>query len=213
MKGVDSYVTALYDHLCLAIGKAKAMAEKEAKRFKRIYDRRAGAIALHPGDKVLICLDSFVGQKRKLKNRWGSQIHTVVCHVVDFVPTYVVRNDRSGGKLVLHRAHLLLWITDCTNWDDGISVNLAIAVPMIVGSVEEGQNVNGDKGKSQVLSYGLSLAMFKMSLCSPSQMMGMEAQVIPAGVSQKGVGHVTAADKGDIPPMAGETTPVEDIPP
>ena len=38
IKGVDSYVTALYDHLCLAIGKAKATAEKEARRFKRIYD-------------------------------------------------------------------------------------------------------------------------------------------------------------------------------
>ena len=65
IKGVDSYVTALYDHLRLAIGKAKATAEKEARRFKRIYDRQAGAIALHPGDKVLIRLDSFVGQRRK----------------------------------------------------------------------------------------------------------------------------------------------------
>ena len=39
VKGVDSYVTSLYDHLCLAIGKARATAEKEARRFKRIYDR------------------------------------------------------------------------------------------------------------------------------------------------------------------------------
>ena len=153
-----------------------------------------------------------MGQRRKLKNQWGSQIHTVVRHVVDGVPTYVVRNDCSGGELVLHRACLLLWIADCTNRDDGVSVNLAIAAPMIIGSAEEGQNVNGDKGKSQVLSYGLSLAMFKMSLCPPSQMMGMEAQVIPVGISQKGVGHITAADKGDIPPMVGETTPVEDVP-
>ena len=38
VKGVDSYVTTLYDHLCLAIGKARATAEKEARRFKRIYD-------------------------------------------------------------------------------------------------------------------------------------------------------------------------------
>ena len=166
---MDSYVTALYDHLHLAIGKAKATAEKEAKRFKRIYDRRAGAIALHPGDKVLIRLDSFVGQRRKLKNQWGSQIHTVVRHVADGVPTYVVRNNHSGGKLVLHRARLLLWIADCTNRDDSVSVNLAIAVPMIIVLAKEGQNVNGDKGKSQVLSYGLSLAMFKTSLCPPSQ--------------------------------------------
>ena len=150
-------------------------------------------------------------QRRKLKNQWGSQIHTVVHRVADGVPTYVVRNDRSGGKQVFHRACLLLWIADCTNQHDSVSVNLAIAAPMIIGSAEEGQNVNGDKVKSQVLSYGLGLAMFKMSLCPPSQMMGVEAQVRPAGVSQKGVGHVTAADKGDIPPMAGETMPVEDV--
>ena len=92
-------------------------------------------------------------------------------------------------------------------------MNLAIAVPIIVGSVEEGTNVNGDKGKSQVLSYGLSLAMFKTLLYPPSQITGIEAQVIPAGVSQEGVGHVTAANKGDIPLMVGETTPVEDVPP
>ena len=151
---------------------------------------------LHPGDKVLIRLDSFVGQRRKLKNWWGSQIHTVVCCVADGVPTYVVRNDCSGGEQVFHRAHLLLWIGDCTNWDDGISVNLAIAAPMIIGSAEEGTNVNGDKGKSQVLSYSLSLAMFKTSLSPPSHMTGMETQVIPAGVSQEGVGHVTTANKG-----------------
>ena len=95
----------------------------------------------------------------------------------------------------------------------GISVNLAIAVPMIIGSVEEGTNVNGDKGKSQILSYGFSLAMFKTSLCPPSHMTGVEAQVILAWVSQEGVGHVTTADKGDIPPMDGEPTPVEDVPP
>ena len=168
---------------------------------------------LHPGDKVLICLDSFVGQRRKLKNRWSSQIHTVVRHVADGVPTYVVRNDCSGGEQVLHRVCLLLWIADCTNRDDSISVILAIAVPMIIGLAEEGTNVNGDKGKSQVLSYSLSLAMFKTLLCPPSQMTGREAQVIPVGVSQEGVGHVTTADKGNIPLMDGEPTPVEDIPP
>ena len=134
----------------------------------------------------------------------------VVHHVADSMPTYVVRNDRSGGEIVLNQVPLLLWITDCTNQDDGVSVNLAIAVPMIVGSVEEGQIVNGDE--SHVMSYGLSLTMFKMSLSPLSQMMGIEAQVIPAGVLQKGVGHVTTAHKGYIPPMAGDTMLVEDVP-
>ena len=59
--------------------------------------------------------------------------------MADGVPTYVVRNDHSGDKQVLHWAHLLLWIADCTNQDDSISVNLAIAAPMIIGLAEEGK--------------------------------------------------------------------------
>ena len=83
IKGVDKYVSALYEHLKRATSLAHATADKEAERFKRIYDRRAGAVALHPGDKVLIRIDTFVGARRKLKNRWSSQIHTVVCRVAE----------------------------------------------------------------------------------------------------------------------------------
>ena len=82
---------------------------------------------------------------------------------------------------------------------------------MIAGSAKEGQIVNGDE--SHVMSYGFSLAMFKTSLSPPSQMTVVEAQVIPAGVLQKGVGHVTAANKGNIPPIVGDTILAEDVPP
>ena len=94
-------MSALHEHLKCATSLARAMADKEAERFKRIYDGRAGAVALHPGDKVLIRIDAFVGARRKLKNRWGSQIHTVVRQVAEGVPTYVVRSD-SGVEQVCH---------------------------------------------------------------------------------------------------------------
>ena len=81
----------------------------EAQRQKRHYDRRAGAVELQPGDKVLIKLDAFRGQKRKLKNRWSGELHTVVNRVADGVPTYVVRCEKTGKRQVLHRAWLLLW--------------------------------------------------------------------------------------------------------
>ena len=83
-------MSALYEHLKCATSLARAAADKEAERFKRIYDRRAGAVVLRPGDKVLIRIDAFVGARRKLKNRWSSQIHTVVRRVAEGVPTYVV---------------------------------------------------------------------------------------------------------------------------
>ena len=101
IKGVDKYVSALYEHLKHATLLAHTAADKEAEWFKRIYDRPAGAVALRPGDKVLIRIDAFVGARRKLKNRWSSQIHTMVCRVAVGILTYVVRSD-SGVEQVCH---------------------------------------------------------------------------------------------------------------
>ena len=36
----------------------------------------------------------------------------VVTHVADGIPAYVVKNNCTGKKKVLHRARLLLWLAD-----------------------------------------------------------------------------------------------------
>ena len=84
----------------------------EAQRQKRLYDRKAGAVELHPGDKVLVKLDAFRGQQRKLKNRWGDALYTVVKCVADGIPAYEVENDVNKKRQVLHLAQLLLWLTE-----------------------------------------------------------------------------------------------------
>ena len=33
-------------------------------------------------------------------------------HMADRIPAYVVKNDRTGKKKVLHQARLLLWLAD-----------------------------------------------------------------------------------------------------
>ena len=100
----DKYVTSLYDKLKLALASVRDTALLEAQRQKRLYDRRAGAVELHPGDKVLVKLDAFRGQWRKLKNQWGDALYTVVKHVVDGIPAYEVENDVNKKRQVLHRA-------------------------------------------------------------------------------------------------------------
>ena len=77
-----------------------------------MYDQKVGTIELRPGDHVLVHLDAFRGQRRKLKNRWGDDLHTVVTRMVDRIPAYVVKNNRTGKKKVVHRAQLLLWLAD-----------------------------------------------------------------------------------------------------
>ena len=71
---IDKYVKALYEQLRECLKLAQESATKEANRQKRLYDRRVGAVELHPGDCVLVPLDAFQGQCRKLKNRWGDNI-------------------------------------------------------------------------------------------------------------------------------------------
>ena len=101
---IDEYVASLYDRLRKSLVIVQDCAVKEAQRQKRLYDRKVGAVELRPGDNVLVRLDAFRGQRRKLKNRWGSDLHTVVARVADGIPAYVVKNNRTGKKKVVHRA-------------------------------------------------------------------------------------------------------------
>ena len=99
---IDNYVLSLYERLKEALPIARDSAIMEARQQKRHYDRKAGAVELQPGDKVLVKLDAFRSQRWKLKNRWSDDLHMVVKHVVDGIPTYVVKNDKTGKKQVLH---------------------------------------------------------------------------------------------------------------
>ena len=100
----DEYVTSLYDKLKSALASVRDATLLEAQRQKRFYDRRARVVELHPGDKVLVKLDAFRGQRWKLKNRWGDALYTVVKRVVDGIPAYEVENDTNKKRQVLHRA-------------------------------------------------------------------------------------------------------------
>ena len=109
---MDEYVKALYERLRESLKLAQESATKEANRQKWLYDRKVRAVELRPGDHVLVRLDAFRGQRRKLKNRWGDDIHTVIDRKADGIPMYEVKNERNGKKKVLYRARLLLWLAN-----------------------------------------------------------------------------------------------------
>ena len=109
---IDEYIASLYDCLRESLAIAQDCAIKEAQRQKRLYDHKVGAVELRPGDHVLVRLDAFRGQRRKLKNWWGDDLLTVVTRVADGIPAYVVKNNRTGKKKVVHWAQLLLWLAD-----------------------------------------------------------------------------------------------------
>ena len=157
----DEYVTSLYHKLKSALASARDTAILEAQRQKRLYDRKAGAVELHSGDKVLVKLDTFRGQWRKLKNRWGDALHMVVKCVADGIPAYEVKNDVNKKRQVLHRAQLLLWLAEPEGEPlriNRISIESGLTRAELVTPLRRSVNLGMVQRK---LIYGLNTAMFE----------------------------------------------------
>ena len=112
-------VAAMQKRLKEAFMVARHLASQEAARQRRYYDRKAGAVALQPGDVVMVCTNGFVG-KRKVKDQWEDGGFIVESQLEDW-PVYKVRCPTSDVKQkpkyhILHRNHLLL----VTNEDDAV---------------------------------------------------------------------------------------------
>ena len=151
---------------------AQDCAAKEAQRQKPLYDRKVGAIELKPGDHVLVCLDAFRGQRRKLKNWWGDDLHMVVIRVMDGIPTYVVKNNHTGKKKVVNQARLLLWLAD---YGEPVRCHLVDISVMPPGTVMDQYPSEGCGGDNLVpgcsLQYGLDLTVYLAVIDVPEWML------------------------------------------
>ena len=149
-------------------------------------------------------LDTYRGQRRKLKNRPGSELHTVVRQVADGVPAYVIvrDNDQKKREKVLHHACLLLWFADNDSNADGIRLNY-LNTTSSRSSVTNAENMNpmseahseGEKGTvSHELDYGMNLANFILGKHSLDLLhVSCEAKVACMGVLPNGTGQEAPA--------------------
>ena len=112
-------VAAMQKRLKEAFAVARLLTSQEAAKQRHYYDRKAGAVALQPGDVVMVRTDGFVG-KWKVKDRWEDRGFIVESQLEDW-PVYKVRCPTTNAKQkpkyrILHRNRLLL----VTNEDDTI---------------------------------------------------------------------------------------------
>ena len=112
-------VVAMQKRLKEAFTVARHLTSQEAARQRCYYDCKAGAVALQPGDVVMVCTNGFVG-KRKVKDQWEDGGFIVESQLEDW-PVYKVRCLTSDAKQkpkyqILHRNRLLL----VTNEDDAV---------------------------------------------------------------------------------------------
>ena len=168
---IDEYVASLYDHLRESLVIAQDCAIKEAQRQKWLYDRKAGAIELRPGDHILVRLDAFRGQKR--------------------IPAYVVKNNRTGKKKVVHWAQLLLWLAD---YVEPVRCNLMDISVMPPGTVMDQYPPEGCEGDNLVpgcsLQYGLDLTVYLAVIDDPEWMSSKLGHEVRAGAPQNVAGQM-----------------------
>ena len=112
-------VAAMQKRLKEAFAVARHLTSQEAARQRRYYDCKAGAVALQPGDIIMVRTNGFVG-KRKVKDRWEDGGFIVESQLEDW-PVYKVRCPTSDAKQkpkyhILHRNRFLL----VTNEDDTV---------------------------------------------------------------------------------------------
>ena len=184
----DEYVMSLYDKLKSALVSARNAALLEAQRQKWLYDRRAGAVELHPGDKVLVKLDTFRGQWRKLKKRWGDALYTVKC-VAEGIPAYEVKNDANKKRQVVHQARLLLWLAEPEG--EPLRIN-RISIESGLTGAELATPLHRSVKLGMVprkLIYGLNMAMFESRRELPGLTTGNEARGALTGAPRNGTGH------------------------
>ena len=117
-----------------------------------------------------LCTGEVGGQQQKLKNRWGSNLYTVVTQVVDGVPTYVVKNKRTGKRKVLHHSRLLLWLAD---YGEPVWVNRMCTSVTLLGENPENPLSESDDGNPVPGSVqcGLNLAKLQIIVDTLESMM------------------------------------------
>ena len=131
-------VAAMQKRLKEAFALARHLTSEEVARQCRYYDRKAGAVALQPGDIVMVHTNGFVG-KRKVKDQWEDGGFIVESQLEDW-PVYKVKCSTSdaGQKpkyRIFHRNRLFL-VTD----EDASSIPgqaQAKATPIVSNAIPE----------------------------------------------------------------------------
>ena len=102
-KTTYKYNERMKHRLNWAYRKAQETSEKESKKNKERYDRKARCTHLQKGDLVLVRQKSFKG-KHKIQDRWENEPYEVISQLRPNLPVYKVMKKGSDSKpRVLHR--------------------------------------------------------------------------------------------------------------
>jgi len=110
----NEYSRKLRDRLATAYSRAKENAFQNAEKSKRVYDTKARATKIIPGDLVLVRNVTQRG-KQKIADKWEDVPYVVIDQPNTEIPVYDVKKDQPHSKCIrrVHRNLLLpLGITE-----------------------------------------------------------------------------------------------------
>ncbi|XP_016523390.1 uncharacterized protein LOC107835497 [Poecilia formosa] len=111
---LKGWVRDHYQKLSFAYEMTRKNKNSAATQNKRVYDKRAQALPLVPGERVWVKDRDRQGQG-KLHPGWSPEPHVVLERVGDTGVVYRVRPEKGGREKVLHRNALKLCITPATD--------------------------------------------------------------------------------------------------
>ena len=124
-----------------------------------------------------------------MKNWWGDSLHTVVSHVADGMPAYVVKNLKTGKNKVLHQSQLLLWLADFSEpvHMNRMCTDLVPSVTLLRTKLEDPLQESEDGGLVLgCMQYGLNLAKLQIIVDTPESMTCQIAWEMHTGAPQNG---------------------------
>ena len=137
----------------------------------------------------------------------------VVTRVADGIPAYVVKNNCTGKKKVVHRARLLLWLA---NYSEPVRCNIVDISSVPPGTVTDQYPPEGCEGDNPVpgcsLRYGLDLTVYLAIIDDPEQMSSRLGHEVRAGAPRNVAGQmiVTLDEEETSPECLGSYS--EDVP-
>ena len=133
--------------------------------------------------------------------------------MADGIPAYVVKNNRTGKKKVVHRARLLLWLAD---YGEPVRCNLMDISSVPPGTVTDHYPPEGCEGDNLVpgcsLQYGLDLTVYLAVIDDQERMLSRLGCEVSAGAPRKVAGQmiVTLDAEETCPEFLGSYS--EDVP-
>ena len=136
----------------------------------------------------------------------------IVTRVADGIPAYVVKNNRTGKKKVVHRARLLLWLTD---YGEPVWCNHVDTSDVSTGTTMDRNPQTGCDGDNSVpgcsLQYGMDLTVYMAVIEDPEQMLSRIRHKVRAGAPLNVAGQmIVKPDEEECPDCLGSYS--EDIP-